>query len=362
MSRDARLCGVNNCYHIAPFPCPSSRRVTVCVSLLFYSQCRRYQEQVDCATKSKQNPSYYFDRGAVAQRAAVSNLRVEQRGTMDPPAPHHRLSLPGKMTNTSRSPPCIFFYFVGIVGVCIITQMIHHFHVATKFSKEMIPEPMAGGPPVDHGANHDHLQHQQQQHQKKTKRLNVIIFYPDDWTHHDLGGVVPVLKTPFLSQLAREGIRFTHNAVTTSICWISRATLFTGQYVSKHASTHLFRPYFSKKGGAWERSWPALLQSAGYYTGLVGKWQYQSPHPKLFDFQRMYHGPHWWPKGDDSGEVEHTCEKTQRDAIDFLNERPLDKPFALTVSLGPPKGKCESCRMHLSMNIVLLSVLSRVVA
>lgn len=273
---------------------------------------------------------------------------------MDPPAPHRRLSLPGKMTNTSRSPPCIFFYFVGIVGVCIITQMIHHFHVATKFSKEMIPEPMAGGPPVDHGANHDHLQHQQQQHQKKTKRLNVIIFYPDDWTHHDLGGVVPVLKTPFLSQLAREGIRFTHNAVTTSICWISRATLFTGQYVSKHASTHLFRPYFSKKGGAWERSWPALLQSAGYYTGLVGKWQYQSPHPKLFDFQRMYHGPHWWPKGDDSGEVEHTCEKTQRDAIDFLNERPLDKPFALTVSLGPPKGKCESCRMHLSMNIVLL--------
>ena len=31
----------------------------------------------------------------------------------------------------------------------------------------------------------------------KEEQLNVIIFYPDDWRHDDLGGVSPILKTPF---------------------------------------------------------------------------------------------------------------------------------------------------------------------
>lgn len=57
---------------------------------------------------------------------------------------------------------------------------------------------------------------------KKGNPMNVILFYPDDWRHDSIGGVAPVVKTPFLNQLARDGIRFTHNMVTTSICWISR--------------------------------------------------------------------------------------------------------------------------------------------
>lgn len=65
--------------------------------------------------------------------------------------------------------------------------------------------------------------------QKPPKPLNVLIIYPDDWRHDTLGcaGTQPV-KTPFLDFLASKGIRFTHNCVTTSVCWISRATLFTG--------------------------------------------------------------------------------------------------------------------------------------
>ncbi len=171
--------------------------------------------------------------------------------------------------------------------------------------------------------------------------LNVIVLYPDDWTHHDLEGVVPVLKTPFLSQLANEGIRFTQNAVTTSICWISRATLYTGQYVSRHASTFLFRPRFTEKEN-WMKSYPYMLKhQAGYFTGLVGKWQYQKAPSDLFDFQRMYHGKFWFnnERTENGTRVtKHVCEKTRDDAIDFLNERPKDKPFALSVSLGPPKG------------------------
>jgi arylsulfatase A-like enzyme len=36
----------------------------------------------------------------------------------------------------------------------------------------------------------------------------------------------PIVKTPVLDALAKEGVRFTENCVTTSICWISRATLY----------------------------------------------------------------------------------------------------------------------------------------
>jgi hypothetical protein len=60
---------------------------------------------------------------------------------------------------------------------------------------------------------------------KAQKPLNVMILYPDDLRHDSIGvaKTQPVL-TPFLDSLANnDGIRFTHNCVTTSVCWISRA-------------------------------------------------------------------------------------------------------------------------------------------
>ena len=51
--------------------------------------------------------------------------------------------------------------------------------------------------------------------QEGDKPLNVLILYPDDWRHDDIGGVAPVVRTPFLNELASNGIRFTHNMVRT---------------------------------------------------------------------------------------------------------------------------------------------------
>ncbi|MCX8511203.1 MAG: sulfatase-like hydrolase/transferase, partial [Chthoniobacteraceae bacterium] len=61
-----------------------------------------------------------------------------------------------------------------------------------------------------------------------TKPLNILVLYADDWRYDTLGAAGhPVVKTPNLDQLAAEGVRFTHNCVTTSICGVSRASLFT---------------------------------------------------------------------------------------------------------------------------------------
>ena len=104
--------------------------------------------------------------------------------------------------------------------------------------------------------------------------LNVIIFYPDDMRYDSLQDVrgQELVKTPFLTELAKQGMRFTHNAVTTSICWVSRATLFTGQYSSQHGAEKLYCPRFTLRN-YWKWTWPNLLkEKAGYFTGHVGKW------------------------------------------------------------------------------------------
>jgi arylsulfatase A-like enzyme len=65
--------------------------------------------------------------------------------------------------------------------------------------------------------------------------LDVVLFYADDWRHDTLGVAVnPLMQTPVLDALGREGVRFTKNCVTTSICWVSRATLLSGQYLARY--------------------------------------------------------------------------------------------------------------------------------
>jgi hypothetical protein len=80
--------------------------------------------------------------------------------------------------------------------------------------------------------------------QTKRTGMNILLLYADDWTHHHTLSsfhktqpVNSILQTPTLDALSQDGIRFTHNCVTTSVCWISRATLFTGQYMSRHKTT-----------------------------------------------------------------------------------------------------------------------------
>jgi len=171
----------------------------------------------------------------------------------------------------------------------------------------------------------------------KEEQLNVIIFYPDDWRHDDLGDLSPILETPFFTRLAKEGIRFSQNAVTTSICWISRATLFTGQYASRHASAYLFRPNFAR-GDAWKNTWPYRLQEAGYFVGHIGKWQYRELGYKISDLfnwtRHLEKGSFWY------GQV-HIIDRCKETALQFLSERPDGKPFALTIAFYPPKGAVD---------------------
>jgi len=167
------------------------------------------------------------------------------------------------------------------------------------------------------------------------ERLNVLLLYPDDWRHDSLGSEKPYVLTPFLDQLAKEGIRFTHNAVTTSVCWMSRATLWMGQYSSRHKSYKLLCPRFGSREN-WNHSWIKLLQNTGYYIGHVGKWQYYTKKTKkYFNWSYLFEGHHW--EKIYGGTVLHAADLAKMKALEFLDKRPKDKPFVLSVAFYPPK-------------------------
>ena len=159
------------------------------------------------------------------------------------------------------------------------------------------------------------------------KPLNVVVLFADDWRYDTLGCAGnPVVKTPNLDALAKGGYRFTHACVTTSICGVSRASLLTGQWMSRHGN-QAFGPFKTP----WAETYPGLLRANGYWVGHVGKW-HNGPFPKdKFDFGRSYAGTHW-VKRPDKKEPVHVTQLNEADALEFLQKRPADKPFCLTLA------------------------------
>mmetsp|Transcript_26807 Transcript_26807/g.39808 ORF Transcript_26807/g.39808 Transcript_26807/m.39808 type:complete len:569 (-) Transcript_26807:493-2199(-) len=164
------------------------------------------------------------------------------------------------------------------------------------------------------------------------KKLNILLFYADDWRFDSLGYLNPEVHTPVLDKLTTEGMVFTENAVTTSICWISRACLATGQHYARHQTIDLSSPVPFHK--YWDETLFAKLKDNGYVTGMVGKWQPGIVKEHMFSHANSYYGFHY------SGE-DHITDMNERDALDFLrNKRGNgDEPFALFVNFFAPHHK-----------------------
>ena len=180
-----------------------------------------------------------------------------------------------------------------------------------------------------------------EENERPKKPLNIVLLYGDDWRYDSIGSEgASVVQTPFLDRLAKEGIKFSHSCVTTSVCWISRATLYTGQYVSRHKSTYPQEPKFYD---GWNYSFPHLLRENGYYLGHVGKWHFHQAGTvkDTFQYWRSYYGMHWinnGPRKQQRGAPPriHVTEQNQQHAMEFLKGRPKDQPFFLSVCFFAP--------------------------
>src|SRR5438445_3360084 len=71
--------------------------------------------------------------------------------------------------------------------------------------------------------------------QQKKTRPNLILLLTDDQRADCLGCQKhPLLKTPHIDALAKQGVLFDNAFVTTAICCVSRASIVTGRYARKH--------------------------------------------------------------------------------------------------------------------------------
>lgn len=163
------------------------------------------------------------------------------------------------------------------------------------------------------------------------RQMNVVVLVSDDQRWDSLGVAGnPHIHTPNLDQLARNGVHFTQARVTTSICMTSRASILTGQTMSRHG---IDRFGVALEPAAFADAYPGRLRTAGYWTGFVGKYGVGAPRADDFDFLRAYEGRHWLQR---NGESVHVTELNRRDAVEFLQQRPTDRPFLLNVSFFAP--------------------------
>lgn len=171
--------------------------------------------------------------------------------------------------------------------------------------------------------------------------LNVLLLYVDDLRWDSIGAFGnPIIRTPHLDQLAKAGMTFTSNCVSSSCCGPSRATLFTGQWLSRHGCGG-FGPFDTP----WEETFVGIMRRAGVFVGHLGKW-HNGPFPaKQFDFSRYLPQRFWIPQPD--GSKAHVTRLNERDALDFLKERPTDRPFHLTVAFKAPHAEDGDPRQYL---------------
>jgi N-sulfoglucosamine sulfohydrolase len=94
------------------------------------------------------------------------------------------------------------------------------------------------------------------------------------------------VETPNLDALAASGVRFETAYIAQSSCSPSRASIFTGMFPHSHGHIGLAKP---KNPPLHEKlhsqTIPALLKSAGYRTGIIGKLHVNPASAFPFDFK-----------------------------------------------------------------------------
>ncbi len=100
---------------------------------------------------------------------------------------------------------------------------------------------------------------------------NVVLIVADD-LGRDLGCYGnTAISTANLDALAKNGTRFTRAYATVASCSPSRSSIYTGLFTHQSGQYGLQHHPHSQQAHAWVQGLPALLQAAGYFTGIIGK-------------------------------------------------------------------------------------------
>lgn len=177
---------------------------------------------------------------------------------------------------------------------------------------------------------------------------NILLIVGDDMGYADVGfhGCKDI-PTPSLDALAASGVRFTNGYVTGPYCSPTRAGLLTGRYQNRFG--HEFNPGRSEGARGMPVSETTLadhLKTAGYATGLVGKWHLGSEeamHPQKRGFDEFigflggahnyFETNHILRGTEPVKEMDYTTDAFGREACAFI-DRHQSQPWFLYLSFN----------------------------
>ncbi|MEL6870399.1 MAG: sulfatase-like hydrolase/transferase [Pseudomonadota bacterium] len=193
-------------------------------------------------------------------------------------------------------------------------------------------------------------------------RPNVLIIYVDDLGYGDLASFGhPVIKTPHLDALAKDGLTLTNYYAPSPLCSPSRAALLTG----RHPYRTGIKSWIPGGSGIFLRdeeiTLAELLGDVGYETALIGKWHLNSdlastdePQPTDQGFDYFFghnafqiptsrnpvniHRGHE-PVGEQEGFI---AEIYVDEAIQWLQARKSKAPFLLMFNMAEPHTTFEN--------------------
>ncbi len=214
-------------------------------------------------------------------------------------------------------------------------------------------------------------------HHENNERPNIVIIMTDDAGYADIGFSrinAPKLafSTPHIDALAESGYAFSQAYTTASVCSPSRAGMITGRYQQRFG--HEFNlPVKPEPGDSEEfnglnvnqKTLADYLKSAGYKTGLIGKWHLglsDQFHPNNRGFDEFYGilggGRSYWPNPNQGGHSDslytqvfrnkqpetyegYLTDKIGQEAIQFMRAN-KESPFFLFISYTAVHAPMES--------------------
>jgi arylsulfatase A-like enzyme len=102
---------------------------------------------------------------------------------------------------------------------------------------------------------------------------NILVIYADDLGYGDVSAYgAKAITTPNIDRLAKGGLRFTDAHAAAATCTPSRYALLTGEYAFRKPGTGVLPGDAALIIEPGRTTLPSMLKSAGYTTGVVGKW------------------------------------------------------------------------------------------
>jgi arylsulfatase A-like enzyme len=210
-----------------------------------------------------------------------------------------------------------------------------------------------------------------------TGKPNILLIVSDDQGWPDLGVMgLKDIQTPHLDRLAAEGVRATQFYVTWPACTPSRGSILTGRYPQRNGLYDMVRNDMVNYGYVYppeeyavspemtlgldpkERTLGDLMKTAGYRTGMVGKWDMGQakrylPLQRGFDFfyghgnngidyytHERYGVPSMFAgnKRTQADKGTYATDLFKREALRFVNAAPAGQPWFLYLCFNAPHG------------------------